>query len=109
MSLFSNISKLCITENIFISNLEDELGFGRGSIYKWDVNKPSVDKVAKVAQYFGVSVDSLIKDNNVDSDQLVDALTDELSTIEKRIQHDHLKAKSIKQQLKRLQKMQKGA
>lgn len=109
MSLLSNIYNLCITKNMFISNLEEELGFSNGSIYRWDINTPSIGKVLKVAEYFGVSVDSLIKENNVDPNKLVDVLATELSTIEKQIQQDHLKAKSIKQQLKRLQKMQKGA
>lgn len=109
MSLLSNISNLCITKSMYIKNLEDELGFGNGSIYKWDTNTPSIDKVSKVAEYFGVSVDYLIKKNDVDTNQLFNTLSIELTTIEKQIQQDSLKAKSIKQQLKRLQKMQKGA
>lgn len=37
-----------------------ELGLGKNSITRWDENKPSVDRVQKVADYFGVSVDYLL-------------------------------------------------
>jgi len=43
-----------------IPKLEKDLGFGKGSIYKWDKNSPSIDKLQKVADHFEMSVDSLI-------------------------------------------------
>ena len=55
-----NIQLLCKQKGIAISQLERELGFGRGAIYKWDKNSPSIDKVQKVADYFKVSVDRVI-------------------------------------------------
>lgn len=62
MALVSNIKKLCSQRNISIPLLEETMGFGSGAIYKWDTNKPGIDKVQKVADYFGVSVDSLIRE-----------------------------------------------
>lgn len=44
-----------------INGLEAQLGFGRGSIYKWDSHMPSVAKVKDVADVLGVTVDDLIK------------------------------------------------
>jgi len=37
-----------------------EKAVGLHNIYRWDVNTPSADKLLKVADYFGVSVDYLL-------------------------------------------------
>ncbi|GMB00883.1 helix-turn-helix transcriptional regulator [Pelosinus sp. IPA-1] len=66
MSLLNNIQNLCPSKNTTIPKLEKELGFSKGSMYKWDINDPSISKVLKVAQYFGVSIDSLFKDSQED-------------------------------------------
>ena len=58
------IKMLCLARGITITQLEKLLGWSR-SIYKWDTNKPSIDKVKAVADYFDVSVDSLISDKEV--------------------------------------------
>lgn len=60
MSLVSNIQLLCDQNSISIPKLEKDLGFGKGSMYKWDKNSPSIDKVEKVADYFKVSLDYLL-------------------------------------------------
>lgn len=64
MSLVNSIKKLCRSKNTSLPKLERELGFSNGSIYKWDENAPSITKVLQVAQYFGVSVDSLTEENS---------------------------------------------
>ena len=106
MSLFNNIQNLCFTKNMYISNLEKELEFSNGSMYKWGVNTPSIDKVLKVAKYFGVSVDSLIEENDVDLITDINTLTSELVDTEQQIQQNSVKVRSIKQHLKRLQKLE---
>lgn len=60
MSLVENIKSLCAKRGISIPKLEKELDFGRGSIYNWDKNSPSLDKLKKVAAYFNTSLDCLI-------------------------------------------------
>lgn len=60
MSVVTNIKVLCKQHQTTIPELEKELGFGRGSIYKWGTNEPSIGKVQKVALRFGVSVDFLL-------------------------------------------------
>jgi transcriptional regulator with XRE-family HTH domain len=60
MSMVASIKLLCKQHGISIPKLEKELGFAHGSIYKWDTNDPGVDKVQKVAQRFGVTVDFLL-------------------------------------------------
>ena len=60
MSIVSNIRELCNGKNTNFAALERELDFGQGTIRKWDNSSPSVDKIEKVANYFDVTVDYLI-------------------------------------------------
>jgi len=59
MNLVEKIQQLADMKSVKISAIERELDFGRSSIYKWNKNSPSIDKLIKVADYFGVSLDYL--------------------------------------------------
>lgn len=65
--LFNNIKYLCDQKGISISDLEQELGFSNKSIYRWNeeptdnLSVPSVAKVMKVAEYFNVTIDALMR------------------------------------------------
>lgn len=61
--IYRNIKQACDKEGVSISKLERELGFARSSICKWNENIPSVDKVKKVADYLGTTVDFLLSDD----------------------------------------------
>lgn len=61
MGIYKNIQNVCRENGMTINGLESQLGFGRGSIYKWDSHLPSVVKVKDVADVLGVTVDDLIK------------------------------------------------
>lgn len=62
MGIYKNIQNVCREKGMTITGLETQLGFGRGSIYKWDSHLPSVAKVKDVADVLGVTVDDLIND-----------------------------------------------
>ena len=59
--LFDNVRALCNERNIAISKLEDDLGFPRSYICKWNKNEPGIRKVQKVADYLGVTIGELLK------------------------------------------------
>ena len=59
--LFNNIKSLCDKKGISISKLEKECGFGQGTIYKWKTVSPAVDNLQKVADYFRIPIDKLVK------------------------------------------------
>lgn len=59
--LFDNVRALCNERNIAISKLEDDLGFPRSYICKWNKNEPGIRKVQKVANYLGVTIEELLK------------------------------------------------
>jgi transcriptional regulator with XRE-family HTH domain len=80
MSLYDRIDMLCKANGTKITVLERELGFGRGSIGKLKNGKTkamSSDRVKKVAEYFGVTVDSLTDDDAVHTDARRIYYTDE--------------------------------
>ncbi len=61
MSLKTRVKRLAEEHGIqSISVLESNLGFGNGTISKWDRTTPNADKLNTVAQYFNVSMDYLL-------------------------------------------------
>ena len=67
MGLRDVIKDLAVKKKISVAELERTLGFGNGSISKWNKQSPSVDKLNKVADYFDVSVDYLLGRTNTRS------------------------------------------
>lgn len=59
--IFEKIKKLCDERGIAVYMLEEELGLGRGTIYKWKENNPRSDNLQAVATFLGVTVDELLK------------------------------------------------
>lgn len=62
-NMFDKIVKLCEKQSISIFVLEEKLGFGKCTILKWKKSSPTVNKLKKVADYFGVSVDYFLEDS----------------------------------------------
>lgn len=60
MTLVEKVKALCDEHEVTFAALERRLDFGNGTIRKWDNATPSGDKLAKVADYFRVSVDYLL-------------------------------------------------
>lgn len=60
MNLLERVQYLCKLNNTNPSRLEQELGFGKGTLYKWSNRYPNSEMLLKVANYFGVSVDYLM-------------------------------------------------
>ena len=63
--MLNRIKQLCKDAKIPIIKLEEEAGITTGTITRWDRSIPSVDKVARVAEYFGVSLDWLVLGKDV--------------------------------------------
>ena len=66
-NLKDNIYELLKAKGISVRKLEHECGFGNRTISAWNENKPSIDRVQKVADYFGVTVDYLLG-NTIDEE-----------------------------------------
>lgn len=59
--MVERIKALCKSRNISLNVLEEAVGFALNTIAKWDINRPSVDRVIAVADYFGVSAEYLVR------------------------------------------------
>lgn len=61
--LVDNIERLCKERNISICALEREADIGNGAIGKMrnKTKSPRLETVKKIADYFGVTVDDLLK------------------------------------------------
>ena len=59
--IYQNIKSIADSPKVSIRKIEQDTGITLGSIYHWNDVKPSVDKVAKVANYLGVTVEELLK------------------------------------------------
>lgn len=58
--ILERIRKLCEVNNTSIFALEKKLGFGNGTISRWDNSSPTVANLKKVADYFGVTMEELL-------------------------------------------------
>lgn len=61
--LFERISALCKERGISIAKLEQEAELGNATIRGWKNSSPRVDSLKKVADYFGCTVDELLRED----------------------------------------------
>lgn len=60
MTVFENIKNLAKTRHITMKDLALELGFSENLFYTWKKTNPKASDLAKVADFFHVSVDYLL-------------------------------------------------
>ena len=60
MDIVEKVRMLCNEKVMTIAELERNLGLGAGTISRWNVRVPGIDKVQKVANYFSISTDFLL-------------------------------------------------
>lgn len=60
--IVENIKRLCNERKTKISELESAVGLGKNTVYKWSECSPSVSKLKLVADFFGCTVDELLKE-----------------------------------------------
>lgn len=58
--MVERIKELCKEKGITIAELERNCGIGNGIIARWKKSKPSFERVAKVADFLGVSPEYLL-------------------------------------------------
>ena len=61
--IFSNIQAKCKEKGITITALENECGLGKKTIYKWQHSVPNVMTLKLIADYFGCTIEDLIKED----------------------------------------------
>lgn len=59
--IYENIVRLCAERGISVRALEKAVGLGNGVIGAWRRKSPRVDKLLRVADFFGVTLDELVR------------------------------------------------
>ena len=54
------VKEVCRERGVSLNTVERACGFSAGAISHWDTKIPSVDRVARVADYFDISMDNLL-------------------------------------------------
>lgn len=65
MSLVTKIKELADEKHVTIAEVERQVGISNGQIRRWDKASPKSENLKKVADYFGVTTDYLLGNNNV--------------------------------------------
>ena len=83
MGLYENIKIVASSKGKSINKMEQELGFARSSISKFNANTPSIDKVQTIADYLGVTIDYLMnptasKEEDTERDVSINEVLDSL-------------------------------
>lgn len=61
--MLENVKKLCRERGVSLQEVGRACGFGTKSIYTWaDKTPASIERVKRIADYFGVTVDDLLAD-----------------------------------------------
>ncbi len=60
MGLYEKIRDVAKSKGYSVNRLEQELGFARSSINKFNKNKPSIEKLQQIADFLNVSLDYLL-------------------------------------------------
>lgn len=64
--IYENVKRLCAERGITIMELEKACGIANGTVGKWALrnSSPRVGTLLRVASYFGVSVDNLVREES---------------------------------------------
>lgn len=62
MTIKENVARLARERRLSVLEVERMAGLVSRSTYRWNRQAPSIDKVCKVAQVLGVTVDEIVKD-----------------------------------------------
>lgn len=58
----SVIKEKCEKTGMTFAALEKATGLGNGIVAKWENGNPRIDNIKKVADYFGCTIDELLKE-----------------------------------------------
>lgn len=82
MTIYERIESLRKSKGLSQGKLEKQLGFSNGSISKWKNSTPKVERLQKLADFFGVSVEYLMtgKEEDKKENSVID-IKDELERV----------------------------
>lgn len=74
MTILDRIKLLASKRNTTIKELSEIIGLSENSIYKWKSAKPKGEDLAKIADYFHVTVDYLLGREDITDEDVADII-----------------------------------
>lgn len=93
MTIYERIESLRKSKGLSQGKLEKQLGFSNGSISKWKNSTPKVERLQKIADFFGVSVEYLMtgKEDEQKGKDNTDDLKQKYRELEELLRSDSMK------------------
>lgn len=93
MTIYERIESLRKSKGLSQGKLEKQLGFSNGSISKWKNSTPKVERLQKLADFFGVSVEYLMtgKEDKQKEKDNTDDLKQKYRELEELLRSDSMK------------------
>lgn len=93
MTIYERIESLRKSQGLSQGKLEKQLGFSNGSISKWKNSTPKVERLQKLADFFGVSVEYLMtgKEDEQKEKDNTDDLKQKYRELEELLRSDSMK------------------
>jgi transcriptional regulator with XRE-family HTH domain len=93
MTIYERIESLRKSKGLSQGKLEKQLGFSNGSISKWKNSTPKVERLQKLADFFGVSVEYLMtgKEDKQKEKDNTDDLKQKYEELEELLRSDSMK------------------
>ena len=93
MTIYERIESLRKSKGLSQGKLEKQLGFSNGSISKWKNSTPKVERLQKLADFFGVSVEYLMtgKEDKQKEKDNTDDLKQKYEELEELLRSDSIK------------------
>lgn len=93
MTIYERIESLRKSKGLSQGKLEKQLGFSNGSISKWKNSTPKVERLQKLADFFGVSVEYLMtgKEDEQKEKDNTDDLKQKYEELEELLRSDSMK------------------
>ena len=93
MTIYERIESLRKSKGLSQGKLEKQLGFSNGSISKWKNSTPKVERLQKLADFFGVSVEYLMtgKEDEQKEKDNTDDLKEKYRELEELLRSDSMK------------------
>lgn len=104
MTVYDRIEQLRNSKKISQGKLEKELGFSNGSISKWKNSMPTLERLQKIADYFGVSIEYLTTGKE-DIPQPEPELNNVYFSLAKEAQQNGIDPRDIKMAIEMLRKI----
>lgn len=61
MDIYTRVAEMASERGVSLAKVERDVDLGNGTIGKWRTMSPKLETVAKVAEYFGVTIDELVR------------------------------------------------